>query len=57
MESDASDERKGLADARLALLTPIGKAFLTETGFESANLGLQIFGGHGFIQELSLIHI
>ena len=51
MESDASDERKGLADARLALLTPIGKAFLTETGFESANLGLQIFGGHGFIQE------
>ena len=51
MESDASEQRKGLADARLALLTPIGKAFLTETGFESANLGLQIFGGHGFIQE------
>ncbi len=51
MESDASDERKGLADARLALLTPIAKAFLTETGFESANLGMQIFGGHGFIQE------
>ena len=52
MESDASDERKGIADARLALLTPIAKAFLTETGFESANLGMQIFGGH-----LSLIHI
>ncbi len=51
MESDASDERKGIADARLALLTPIAKAFLTETGFESANLGMQIFGGHGFIQE------
>ena len=51
MESDASDERKGQADARLALLTPIAKAFLTETGFESANLGMQIFGGHGFIQE------
>jgi len=51
MESDASDELKGQADARLALLTPIAKAFLTETGFESANLGLQIFGGHGFIQE------
>ena len=50
-ESDASVEAKGVADARLALLTPIAKAFLTETGFESANLGLQIFGGHGFIQE------
>ena len=51
VDSDASEERKGAADARLALLTPIAKAFLTETGFESANLGLQIFGGHGFIQE------
>ncbi len=51
LESDASDEDKGKADQRLAFLTPIAKAFLTETGFESANLGLQIFGGHGFIQE------
>ena len=51
LESDASDEDKGKADKRLAFLTPIAKAFLTETGFESANLGLQIFGGHGFIQE------
>ncbi len=50
-ESDASPQEIGKADARLALLTPIAKAFLTETGFESANLGLQIFGGHGFIQE------
>lgn len=49
--SNASDEEKGLADMRLALLTPIAKAFLTETGFESANQGLQIFGGHGFIKE------
>ncbi len=35
----------------LSLLTPIIKAFLTETGFESANLGLQCFGGHGYIAE------
>ena len=45
LDSQASEEQKGAADARLALLTPIAKAFLTETGFESANLGLQIFGG------------
>ena len=35
----------------VGLLTPIAKAFLTETGFESANLGLQCFGGHGYTQE------
>ena len=35
----------------LALLTPVAKAFLTEVGFESANLGLQCFGGHGYIRE------
>jgi len=45
-----SDERQQ-ADTQLAFLTPIAKAFLTETGFESANLGLQIFGGHGYISE------
>ncbi|NIB38417.1 acyl-CoA dehydrogenase [Pseudomaricurvus alkylphenolicus] len=39
------------AEALLALLTPIGKGFLTEAGFEAANLALQCFGGHGYIQE------
>jgi len=39
------------ASEMLSLLTPIAKAFSTETGFESANLGLQIFGGHGYIKE------
>lgn len=47
----ADDEEKKQADALLAFLTPIAKAFLTETGFESANHGLQIYGGHGFISE------
>ena len=40
-----------VADAKLAFLTPIAKAFLTETGFESANHGVQVFGGHGYIRE------
>jgi alkylation response protein AidB-like acyl-CoA dehydrogenase len=43
-------ERK-TADGLLAFLTPIAKAFMTETGFEAANHGVQIFGGHGFIAE------
>lgn len=47
----ASDEARAAAEQELALLTPIAKAFLTETGFEAANLGLQVFGGHGYINE------
>lgn len=39
------------ADNQLAVLTPIAKAFMTEIGFECANLGLQVFGGHGYISE------
>lgn len=39
------------ADHLLQLLTPVAKAFLTETGYESANLGVQCFGGHGYIHE------
>ncbi len=48
--SEDEDAKREASDL-LALLTPIAKAFLTETGFESANLGLQCFGGHGYIQE------
>ncbi|MDH3578834.1 MAG: acyl-CoA dehydrogenase C-terminal domain-containing protein [Gammaproteobacteria bacterium] len=44
-------EARRNANEVLSLLTPIIKAFLTETGFESANLGMQCFGGHGYISE------
>ena len=46
-----TEEEKKAADAMLGFLTPIAKAFLTEIGYESANLGMQVFGGHGFISE------
>jgi hypothetical protein len=39
------------AKARAALLTPIAKAFGTETGIRVAELGLQVHGGMGFIEE------
>ncbi|ARN76019.1 acyl-CoA dehydrogenase C-terminal domain-containing protein [Oceanicoccus sagamiensis] len=45
------DEEKERFENLLAMLTPIAKAFMTETGFEAANLGMQIFGGHGYIAE------
>lgn len=47
----AEAQEKADADALLAFLTPIAKAFLTEVGFESANHALQVYGGHGFISE------
>ena len=33
------------------MLTPIAKAFLTETGLESASLAIQVHGGHGYIRD------
>jgi alkylation response protein AidB-like acyl-CoA dehydrogenase len=39
------------ADDLVALLTPVVKAFLTDNGFLTANLALQVHGGHGFIRE------
>jgi alkylation response protein AidB-like acyl-CoA dehydrogenase len=38
-------------DARAALLTPIAKAFGTDTGIEVASKGIQVHGGMGFIEE------
>ena len=45
------------ADDIMALLTPIAKAFMTELGFEAANHGVQVFGGHGFIREWGMEQI
>ena len=45
------EEEAKSAEDLLSLLTPIAKAFCTETGFEVTNLGLQVFGGHGYIRE------
>ncbi len=52
-----NEEEAKAADDLMALLTPIGKAFVTEVGFEAANLGLQVFGGHGFIREWGMEQI
>ncbi|HAF90349.1 MAG TPA: acyl-CoA dehydrogenase, partial [Pseudomonas sp.] len=51
MQRSADEEQRKAADAMLAFLTPIAKAFMTEVGFEAANHGVQIYGGHGFIAE------
>jgi hypothetical protein len=38
-------------DDKLGFYTPILKGVLTELGLEAANLGMQVFGGHGYIKE------
>ena len=47
-QDDAVREK---ADAMVALLTPVAKAFLTDTGLESTIHGQQVFGGHGYVRE------
>src|SRR3546814_4180804 len=32
-------------------MTPIIKSFFTDAGFEVTNLGMQVYGGHGYIRE------
>jgi hypothetical protein len=39
------------ADALVALLTPVAKAFLTDMGLDNTVHGQQVFGGHGYIRE------
>jgi alkylation response protein AidB-like acyl-CoA dehydrogenase len=44
-------EARRHARRRAALLIPIVKAFFTDVGQEVASLGVQLYGGHGFIRE------
>jgi alkylation response protein AidB-like acyl-CoA dehydrogenase len=47
----AEPEERQQASRRAALLIPIVKAFFTDVGQEVASLGVQLYGGHGFIRE------
>lgn len=42
--------RKDCAEL-VALLTPVIKAFITDNTFETTNMALQCYGGHGYIRE------
>ena len=50
-QANQDEGSKQLAESKLALLTPILKAFLTETAQETTSYGMQVFGGHGYIKE------
>lgn len=48
---------KAIAHAKVALLTPVVKAFLTDRAFEATIDCQQVFGGHGYIKEWGMEQI
>ena len=54
LEAGAALDRSRLAgatEARVALLTPIVKAWCTDRGVDVASLGIQVHGGMGFVED------
>ncbi len=47
----ANEEERLRGANRMALLTPIAKAWATDLGVELTSLGVQIHGGMGFVEE------
>lgn len=53
-EKHPEKEERQKAEGLIAFMTPIVKAHMTDLGFDNANMGMQIFGGHGFIEETGM---
>ena len=51
IKSSDDNKVKNNAENIIALMTPILKSFATDVGCESANIALQIYGGHGYIKD------
>jgi acyl-CoA dehydrogenase len=51
MQHGEDQEERTRASNRIALLTPVVKAWCTDIGVEMASLGLQVHGGMGFVEE------
>lgn len=50
-EERASGEERARLSRRIALLTPICKAWGSEVGFQACSTAMQVFGGYGYIKE------
>jgi len=57
LEQCEDEQTSKALDDKLGFLTPILKGFLTELGFESSNLGIQVLGGYGYTKEWGLEQI
>ncbi len=53
-ESGVDAEIKKHSEDIVTLLTPVVKAFITDNAFETTNLCMQVYGGHGYIQETGI---
>ncbi|MBT2323710.1 acyl-CoA dehydrogenase C-terminal domain-containing protein [Variovorax paradoxus] len=51
LQHDLAHRGDAEAGERLALVTPIVKAFVSDCAVECTSLAIQVFGGHGFIRE------
>lgn len=51
VERFGADQEKHKAKSVISFLTPIVKGFMTDMGSEMSNLGIQVYGGHGYIRE------
>ncbi len=51
MERSADPAARQRAEDFTALMTPVVKALFTDLGFEATNLGMQVYGGHGYIRD------
>jgi len=51
IERFGAAQEKTKAKSVISFLTPIVKGFMTDMGTEMSNLGIQVYGGHGYIRE------
>ena len=51
LTTGATPEEKKAADNRIALLTPVIKAYCAQRGFEACTQAVQVFGGYGYTRE------
>jgi alkylation response protein AidB-like acyl-CoA dehydrogenase len=45
------EERRARAEEELALLTPVLKSFVSDSALQVTDLGVTVFGGHGYVHE------
>jgi alkylation response protein AidB-like acyl-CoA dehydrogenase len=50
-ERSPDPERREEAEDFADLMIPIVKALFTDLGLEAANLGMQVYGGHGYVRD------
>ncbi|MEP1871030.1 MAG: acyl-CoA dehydrogenase family protein, partial [Paraglaciecola sp.] len=51
IERFGTEQNKHKAKNVISFLTPIVKGFMTDMATEMSNLGIQVYGGHGYIRE------